>query len=89
MSHVALMDLGSFSGFKNHHKDIKDHKSNTRQTALFSQWPVKLTIIALFKKQLEVNLFFVSMRCCADYEKREKKTSVTIKVIFLIKNSPL
>lgn len=87
MSHIALEDLGSFSGFKNHHRDITDHKINTRQTALFSRWPVKLTIIALFKKQLEVNLFFVSMKCCADCEKREK--NVTIKVIFLIKNSTL
>lgn len=87
MTHIALMDLGSFSGIKKHHKDIKDHKSNTRQTALFSQRPVKLTIIASFKKQLEDN--FLSMRCCADCEKRGKKNpSVTIKVIFLIKNSP-
>lgn len=74
MAHIALMDLGSFSGVKKHHKDIKDHKSNTRQIALFSQWPVKLTIIVSFKKQLEGNLFFVAMRCCADCEKREKKT---------------
>lgn len=59
-----------------------------RQTVLFSQWPVKLTIIALFKKQLEDNLFLISMRCCADCEKRKKKPSVTIKVIFLIKHNP-